>query len=118
MIEEPVAAGGLDTDAIAIYPSPTEVKYYAGARWTERAPKMIQTLLVESFENSGKITAVGRQAIGLYSDYNLKTELREFQSEQFRRSKMQRPGSGYGSMPRSSSNRARKSSPRETSKVR
>ena len=83
VIEEPIAAGGLDTDAIAIYPSPTEVKYYAGARWTERAPKMIQTLLVESFENSNKVTAVGRQAIGLYSDYNLKTELREFQTEHF-----------------------------------
>ena len=42
---------------------------------------MAQTLMVESFENSGQIVAVGRQAIGLRSDYNLKTELREFQAE-------------------------------------
>jgi cholesterol transport system auxiliary component len=41
----------------------------------------VQTLLVESFENSGKIIAVGRQTIGLRSDFNLKTELREFQAE-------------------------------------
>ncbi len=83
VIEEPVAAGGLDTSSIAMHPNPTEVKYFADARWTERAPKMVQTLLVESFENTGRITAVGREAIGLRADYSLKTELREFQAEYF-----------------------------------
>ena len=42
---------------------------------------MVQTLLVESFENSGRIVGVGREAIGLRSDYLLKTEVREFQAE-------------------------------------
>ena len=42
---------------------------------------MLQTLLVESFENTNKIVAVGRQSIGLRSDFTLKTELREFQVE-------------------------------------
>ena len=42
---------------------------------------MVQTLLVESFENTGRIVAVGRQAFGLRSDFNLKSELREFQAE-------------------------------------
>ncbi len=83
VVEEPVAAGGLDTDRIALRPSPTELKYFAGARWSERAPRMVQTLLVESFENTGHIMAVGRQVIGLRSDFNLKTELREFQAEYF-----------------------------------
>lgn len=83
VIEEPIAARGLDTSRIAVRPSPTQLKYVAGSRWTNRAPKMVQTLLVESFENSDKIIAVGRQAIGLRSDYNLKTELREFQAEYY-----------------------------------
>jgi len=83
VIEEPLAAGGLDTTRIAVRPTPTELKYYADARWIERAPRMIQTLMVESFENSGSIVAVGRQTIGLRSDFNLKTELREFQAEYF-----------------------------------
>ena len=43
---------------------------------------MLQTLLVESFENTNKIISVGRQSIGLRSDFTLKTELREFQVEQ------------------------------------
>jgi cholesterol transport system auxiliary component len=83
VVEEPVAAGGLNVDRIALRNTPTEMKYFAGARWTERAPRMVQTLLVESFENSGAIISVGRQAIGLRSDYNLKSEMREFQAEYF-----------------------------------
>ena len=83
VVAEPLAAGGLDSNRIALRPTSTELKYYARARWTERAPKMIQTLLVESLENSNRIVSVGRQAIGLRSDYDLKTELREFQAEYF-----------------------------------
>ena len=83
VVEEPLAAGGLNVDRIALQATPTELKYFARARWTERAPRMVQTLLVESFENSGAIIAVGRKAIGLRSDYNLITELREFQAEYF-----------------------------------
>lgn len=81
VVEEPYAAGGLDTHRIAIMTNPYEIKYYADARWAERAPRMVQTLLVESFENTGKIVSVGRQSIGLRSDFNVKSELREFQAE-------------------------------------
>ncbi len=83
IIEEPMAAGGLDSSRIALRPHSTELKYFANARWTERAPEMFQTLLIESFENTEKIIAVGRQSIGLRSDFTLKTELREFQAETF-----------------------------------
>jgi cholesterol transport system auxiliary component len=80
-IEEPLASGGLDSNRIALYPHSTRLKFFANARWSERAPKMLQTLLVESFENTNKIVAVGRQSIGLRSDFTLKTEVREFQVE-------------------------------------
>ena len=83
VVDEPLASGGLNIDRIALRQTPTELKYFARARWTERAPRMVQTLMVESFENSGAIVAVGRKAIGLRSDYNLITELREFQAEYF-----------------------------------
>lgn len=84
VIEVPTAPRGLDTDRIALRPAPTQLKYFAGSRWSDRAPKMVQTLLVESFENSDKIVAVGPQAVGLRSDYVLKTDLREFQAEYFK----------------------------------
>ncbi len=84
VIDEPLAAGGLNSANIAFRPSDLEIRYFKEVRWTERVPRMIQTLLVESFENSGTIVAVGRQAIGLRADYVLKTEVREFQAEQIK----------------------------------
>jgi cholesterol transport system auxiliary component len=81
VVEEPSTAKGIDTDRIAIAPSALEVKYLAGARWADRAPRMVQQLLIQSFENTKKIVSVGRQSIGLRSDFVLKVELREFQAE-------------------------------------
>ncbi|MCE9522672.1 MAG: ABC-type transport auxiliary lipoprotein family protein, partial [Alphaproteobacteria bacterium] len=78
IVDEPSTAKGIDTDRIAIAPSSLEVKYFGGSRWADRAPRMMQQLLIQSFENTGKIVSVGRQSIGLRSDFVLKTELREF----------------------------------------
>jgi cholesterol transport system auxiliary component len=47
----------------------------------DRAPQLVQRMLVESFESTDKIVAVARQSINLRSDYNLISELREFQAE-------------------------------------
>lgn len=81
VVEDPTAAKGIDNDRIAVRPTSLELQYYPNIRWTDRAPIMVQTLLIESFENSGKIVAVGRRAVGLSGDYILKAELREFQAE-------------------------------------
>jgi cholesterol transport system auxiliary component len=81
LIETPVAAAGLDTGRIALSRSATTLDYFAGVSWTDRAPAMVQTLIVESFENSGRAVSIGRDTIGLRADYVLKSELREFQAE-------------------------------------
>jgi cholesterol transport system auxiliary component len=81
VVELPIASEGLNTHRIALRESPLTLDFYANARWTERAPQMVQTLLVESFENTGKIVSVARQGVDLRADYVLKTELREFQAE-------------------------------------
>jgi len=81
VIEPPLAPAGLATTRIALHRATVELEYYARANWADLAPAMIQTLIVESFENSGKIVAVGRDSLGLRADFVLKMELREFQSE-------------------------------------
>ncbi|MCB9957804.1 MAG: membrane integrity-associated transporter subunit PqiC [Rhodospirillaceae bacterium] len=81
LIEMPIAATALDSVRIALQSDPFEIQYYSGVAWAARAPAMVQTLLVESFENSNRIVAVGRESIGLRANYVLKTELREFQAE-------------------------------------
>ena len=81
VIEEPTAAGAVNTDRIAVRPTPYKGQYFPGVRWVDRAPPLVQTMLLESFENTGKVAAVGRQAIGLNADFTLVTDLREFQAE-------------------------------------
>ena len=83
VLDKPLANAGVDTTRIALQRAPLQIEYYARAQWSDRAPQMIQTLMIESFENSRRIVAVGRDAVSLRADFVLKTELREFQSEYF-----------------------------------
>lgn len=80
VLETPVADAGVDTARIALTRSPHQIEYYARANWTDRAPAMFQTMMIESFENSGRIVSVGRESLGLRADFVLKSELREFQA--------------------------------------
>jgi cholesterol transport system auxiliary component len=80
-IETPTAPAGLSSARIAVTREPLTLEYYAGAQWVDDAPAMVQRLLIESFENSGRIVGVGRLAVALRSDYVLQPELREFQAE-------------------------------------
>jgi len=80
VVEEPTAPNAINTDRMAIRPSSLQIQYLPDVKWTDRAPALVQTLLVESFENSGKIIGVGRRAIGLTGDYVLSSELREFEA--------------------------------------
>ncbi|MDJ0950453.1 MAG: ABC-type transport auxiliary lipoprotein family protein [Alphaproteobacteria bacterium] len=81
VVETPVAAAALNTPRIALKRGPAKVDYYDRAAWTDVAPQLVQTLIIESFENTKKIVSVGREDANLRSDYLLKPELREFQAE-------------------------------------
>ncbi len=79
VVEEPTATAAVNTDQIAVQPTPLQVQYLPRARWVDRAPLIVQALLVESYENSGKVAAVGRSTVGLRADYIIVPDLREFQ---------------------------------------
>lgn len=81
LVETPNSPAGLNTARIALQDSPVELRYFRKATWTDFGPKMVQSLMIESFENSGRIVSVGREQIGLRSDFVLKSDLREFQAE-------------------------------------
>jgi cholesterol transport system auxiliary component len=80
-VDVPIAEAGINTSRIAVRRSAVRLNYFEGVNWSDIAPRMIQTLLIESFENTGRIIGVGRQNIGLRADYSLISELREFQAE-------------------------------------
>lgn len=81
IVEVPNSGGAIDTDRILIRPSSTQVQYLPASRWTENAPVMIQTALVEGLERSGAFRYVGRRPLGPSGDYALVTNLSEFQAE-------------------------------------
>jgi len=83
VLETPLANAGIDTVRIGLQRTPTLFEYYAKANWSDRAPQRVQTLMIESFENSHRIVAVGRDSVALRADFVLKSELREFQAEYF-----------------------------------
>ncbi|WP_417480684.1 ABC-type transport auxiliary lipoprotein family protein [Maricaulis maris] len=81
VVELPVSAGVLATDRILIKPVPFQAQYLPGARWSEPAPALVQSLLVASFQNLGGFGLVGRTGAGLMPDYTLMTDLQAFQAE-------------------------------------
>ena len=81
LVAVPTCAAALDTDRIALSRSPTTLDYFADAAWSDRAPRLIQTLLVQSFENSHRVVAVARGSLALSANYLLQSELRHFEAE-------------------------------------
>lgn len=75
----PEANQMLDSTRIVVRPTPERLQTYKGARWADAAPQVMQTALLEAFEDSGKVPAVSRIGIGR-RDFGLFTELRAFES--------------------------------------
>jgi cholesterol transport system auxiliary component len=80
VVAEPTATAAVSNDRITVQPTPLEVRFLPGVRWVDRAPLIVQSLLIESYENSGKVEAVGPSAIGLRAEYVIVPDIREFQA--------------------------------------
>lgn len=79
-VARPVASQTLDTDRIALLRG-AAMDYYADAQWNDSVPRLVQSLLVEAFERSGRILAVARESEGVRADYTLETEIRNFEAQ-------------------------------------
>src|SRR6201999_1462219 len=79
LIAMPGAVADLNTTRIAIIPAPSRMDYYADVTWADRPPAMLQQLLVESFDRSGRIAAVEKQSGGVKSDFLLTSEIEDFE---------------------------------------
>ena len=62
-VDVPVAEAGINTSRIAVRRSPVRLNYFESVNWSDIAPRMVQTLMIESFENRGRTVGVGRQNI-------------------------------------------------------
>jgi cholesterol transport system auxiliary component len=80
LVDVPLAPAGLDTSRIALSRSAVSLDYFADSEWIDRVPVMVQTALLDSFENSNAITAIDRESVGLRADFILETEIRHFEA--------------------------------------
>ena len=81
VVDTPSAPASINTNRIGLMESPFRFNYFAKANWVDRAPVMVQNLIVESFDNSEGIVGVGPGSIGLRPNFVLQPELREFQAQ-------------------------------------
>lgn len=70
----------LDTNRIAVRPTPNVLQVYKGANWADTLPDLVQTALVEDFENSGRIRTVARQNSGVPAEVALLLDIRQFEA--------------------------------------
>ena len=80
-IDEPHALGLLASDRLVVAPDANERLAFAGARWNESAPALLQDLWLRTFEADGRIGAVVRHPSGTLAQRVLATDLVAFQIE-------------------------------------
>lgn len=79
LVAGPTALKALDSEQIVIRVSPSEIQYLSRAQWGDKLPRMVQSKLVEAYENSGKLGGVGMPGQGLAIDYQVVTDIRSFE---------------------------------------
>lgn len=78
LVEQPDTPAEIDSNRIVFQPTPNEIRYFAEAQWADRAPDMVQRLIVETLDSTDKFLSVSRASVGRHYDYALAGELRAF----------------------------------------
>ena len=81
LIDKPTSSDAIDTVRIALRHNQLSFNYFADAAWTDPAPTMIQSLLVDSLQRSGRVTAVSRNTLAIRGDYEVRIEVRHFEAD-------------------------------------
>lgn len=83
LIAAPAALKALDGENIVINTAPGAIEYLKGAQWGDRLPNIVQSRLVQAFENTGLLGGVGRPGDGLAINYQIITDIRSFGVDAF-----------------------------------
>ncbi len=80
-IATPEASRMLDNIRIAVVPQDNLITAYQGARWSDRAPRLLRDRLLDGFRIDGRFAAVSSDEAQLHADLELTGDLRAFQTE-------------------------------------
>jgi len=78
VVSEPLATAPADSDRIVVRPTTDTRATFQGAQWAERLPRLVQTRLLQSFENAALSRFVSRPDGRVVAQYSLNTEIRRF----------------------------------------
>jgi cholesterol transport system auxiliary component len=79
-IARPRAASSLDTSRIAVVKQKLGFDYYAGVRWADPSPQMLQQMLVQALSADGGFSTVVVAPSRVPADLLLEVELRRFEA--------------------------------------
>lgn len=80
VVDAPYAPEGLELRRIAVVRATNGIDYLADGDWADRTPAMIRAVLVEAFENSKAVAAVGPDTLDLRADFEIDGDLRHFEA--------------------------------------
>ena len=78
-IAEPTSPIMFETRKIVVRPGGKEDPTFANAQWPDSIPKLLQTKIIQSFENSGFLRAAAKSTEGVAAEHQLLIDLRSFQ---------------------------------------
>jgi cholesterol transport system auxiliary component len=79
-VDTPLASDALDTSRMLVMPTPGALETYKDGRWADTPPLMLRGLLIEAFQQTGRIAGVGAITSGLHADYSLTIDLYDFEA--------------------------------------
>lgn len=80
LVDAPYAPEGLEPRRIAVVRATNAIDYLADGDWADRTPNMVRAVLVEAFENSRSVAAVGPDSLDLRADFEIQGDLRHFEA--------------------------------------
>lgn len=78
VVAEPIGIQVYNSERIVVRQG-SSLTYLAGAQWTDTLPRLLQSRIIQAFENSSRIKAVGRPGERLTADRQLNLEIRAFE---------------------------------------
>jgi len=78
LVPTPSALKALDSENIVVSSAPGSIEYLKGAQWGDRLTNIVQSRLVQAYENTGVFGGIGRPGDGLAINYQILTDLRMF----------------------------------------
>jgi len=79
LVGEPAALQSLSTQQILVKDASGSISFLGGGQWADNLPRLIQTRLINTFENASQIRGVSRPSSGAVADVQLISELRSFE---------------------------------------